>query len=138
MYDRDNQIALLVGKTIESFIDDDHRILFVCTDGSAFEMYHMQDCCELVSVYDIKGDLRSLIGGTVIAAEKHVSGDWPADVPTPSYLESFTWTTYVIQTDKAISVIRWIGQSNGYYSESVYFGMTHRPIGLKDADLDLS
>jgi hypothetical protein len=136
MYYQSNQISLLVGKTIESIADDDHRILFVCTDGSAFEMYHMQDCCESVSVYDIKGDLQSIVGGTVIAADESASGDWPADVPTPKWLESFTWTTYVIQTDRSISVIRWLGQSNGYYSESVYFGMTHRPIGLKDADLE--
>lgn len=132
MYDRDNQIAMLIGKTIKSVKEDGDRILFVCTDGSAFEMYHMQDCCESVNIYDIKGKLDSLIGGAVIAAEEHVSGDWPAEVPTPDWVESFTWTTYVIQTDNAISVIRWLGQSNGYYSESVYFGMTHKPINLKE------
>ena len=132
MYDRDNQIAMLIGKTIKSVKEDGDRVLFVCTDGSAFEMYHMQDCCESVNIYDIKGELGSLVGQTVIAAEEHVSGDWPAEVPTPDWLESFTWTTYVIQTDSAISVIRWLGQSNGYYSESVYFGMTHKPIDLKE------
>jgi hypothetical protein len=131
MYDRDNQIFLLVGKTIETIVDDSDRILFGCTDGSTFEMYHMQDCCESVSVYDIKGDLQSLVGGVVVATDESTSGDWPSDVPEQEWVESFTWTTYVIQTDKSISVIRWLGQSNGYYSESVYFGMTHRPIDLK-------
>lgn len=55
--------------------------------------------------------------------------DWPADVPSPDYCDSFTWTTHRIQTKAGVEVIvRWLGESNGYYGEDVHFGRTHKPL----------
>lgn len=126
-------IAMMIGKKLESFEQDNDRVLLVCEDGSAFEMYHMQDCCEHVAVNDIKGELQSLVGSMIISTTEDVSGDWPADVELDYRPESFTWTTYTIQTAEAACIIRWLGQSNGYYSENVYFGMTHKPIKLAES-----
>ena len=124
--------ALLVGRTIERIETnkENDEMLFVCTDGEAFRAYHMQDCCESVIIHDIKGTLCDLIGHAIVeASEDEDIENWPPDVEKPEYCESFTWTTHRFKAaNGAEVVVRWLGESNGYYSESVYFQRTHLPV----------
>lgn len=128
-------LNLLVGRTLRSVIvnADRDRIIFACEDGEAFTAYHMQDCCESVTIHDIQGELDSLIGSKIVRTIESINDkNWPADVDlsVKTYSDSFTWTTHVIETASGASVaIRWYGASNGYYSESVHFGRTHSPLG---------
>ena len=114
----------LVGKTLKSVENkDNEEIIFTTIDGDIFMLYYEEDCCELVTVEDICGDLIDLVGSVILAAEEVVSEDDvnPEGVPIPEYQESFTWTFYKIDTAKGGVTIRWYGESNGYYSESVSF-----------------
>lgn len=86
------------------------------TDGGNFVMYHSQDCCESVSISDLCGDVMDLIDAKVLSASED-----GRDATEDEASESGTWTFYNIQTDKGHVQIRWLGVSNGYYSESVYF-----------------
>lgn len=96
------------------------RVTFSCSDGTRWEMYHSQDCCESVDVQDIAGDPADLIGLVLDAREE--SGDTdPVGYQGSEWRESFTWTFYVIQTNKGAVTIRWLGESNGYYGETPYF-----------------
>lgn len=118
-------IEVLIGKTlakIEAIGND--RLTFICTDGTAYAAYHMQDCCESVGIHDIAGDLQSLIGLPITSATCDVSKEWPADVVQEGS-ESFTWTTHTLGTEAALVRVRWLGESNGWYGEDVHFGMTH-------------
>lgn len=64
---------------------------------------------------DIIGDKEDLIGAELIKASEDTSdASDEAD-------ESGTWTFYNFITSKGAVTIRWLGQSNGYYSESVDF-----------------
>jgi hypothetical protein len=81
-------------------------------------MYHSQDCCESVSIEDVEGDICDLIGSPIVLAEEAPSQD---EQPGRDHGDSFTWTFYRLATEKGFVVIRWYGESNGYYSERVDF-----------------
>lgn len=82
-------------------------------------MYHDQDCCEAVSIDDIVGDINDLIGSPLTMAEEVTNPDGLGR--KDEYDESYTWTFYKFATNKGYVTIKWYGESNGYYSESVDF-----------------
>ena len=109
-------ISILRRKTLKSIDVDQVRdeILFTTTKGEKYIMCHIQDCCEDVTIEDITGDLDNLIGTPILYA-KEISDEDPNAVP------SGTYTFYKLATVKGWVDIRWYGESNGYYSESVDF-----------------
>jgi hypothetical protein len=111
----------LIGKTMKAVENQDgEEVIFTTEDDRKYHMYHSQDCCESVRVEDICGDLQDLVGSPILKAEESSSDKNPPGV-TPEYQDSFTWTFYNLATAKGHVTIRWYGESNGYYSESVYF-----------------
>lgn len=120
------EFSTLIGKHLTSVTMNEARdeIDFVCGDGSSYRMLHNQDCCEGVSVEDVIGDLADLQDANVLDAREESSSDTDPPGYDPGedrYRESFTWTFYIIQTNKGAVTIRWLGESNGYYSEGVDF-----------------
>lgn len=97
------------------------KITFETASGREFAMYHMQSCCESVSVEEVIGDISDILNLPITLAEEVTNAPTP-DKSTVEYLgESFTWTFYKIGTVKGVVTFRWYGTSNGYYSESVDF-----------------
>ena len=121
-FDNDISFAELIGKVLTSIEKSDGKIVFKAGDGAQYKMYHDQDCCEIVYVESIVGDLDDLIGEPILVAEEATSDQDPADYKNASeYRDSFTWTFYKLATRKGYVDIRWLGESNGYYSERVSF-----------------
>jgi hypothetical protein len=118
----DTSFSELVGKTLVEIIgkERDDQIIFKTDNGDAYRLYHSQDCCESVSVEDIIGDIQCLIGSPILMAEEATSDKNPEGIEK-EYQDSFTWTFYKLATIKGYVTIRWYGESNGYYSESVDF-----------------
>ena len=110
-------VDVLKGKTLSSVEGDNYELVFKTTDGETYRMYHEQDCFESVVLEDVAGDLQDLVGSEILIAEE-VEGESPADFEA---YESYTWTFYKFATRKGYVDLRWLGQSNGYYSESVSF-----------------
>ena len=114
----------LLGKTLTECSEGTggvSEVLFRTTEGKTYRLSHIQDCCEEVELQDLCGDLSDLVGSPITQAEENSSGEH-----TPVRCEDGgdqfgMWTFYRIATAKGQVVMRWYGESNGYYSESVDF-----------------
>lgn len=110
----------MIGAVVEAIVGgsvDSEDMRMRTRDGRTFRFWHSSDCCENVRIAEIHGDLADLIGHPLVEAEE-VSSD---GVPSPDNCESFTWTFYKFSTARGSVTVRWLGESNGYYSESVDF-----------------
>ena len=107
-------IENMIGKVFTSVTQDGETMTFA-NDKEVFTFLHYQDCCESVSIEDIVGDLSDLEGEPLLIAEE-VSGEAPV---LDGYHECVEWTFYKFATRKGYVDVRWLGESNGYYSASV-------------------
>lgn len=118
----------MIGRTFVTITGDvgSDEMIFTDSDGRWVRFYHSSDCCdccESVDVADIIGDLSDLLDSPMVLAEVANSDEMPA----PTYgsddhkyeSESYTWTFYRFGTVKGTVTVRWLGESNGYYSEGV-------------------
>ena len=80
-----------------------------------------------MTIEDIVGDLSDLVESPILMAEEatNANNENPEGVPQKLYQESFTWTFYKLATVKGYVTVRWYGESNGYYSESVDWGKAY-------------
>jgi len=101
---------------------EEDTIKFYALSGKVYQMYHNQDCCESVYIEDINGDINKLIGYPIVKAEERIEN------PEISGYESITFTFYTIASTKGYVDIRWHGESNGYYSESVDIAIKNYPV----------
>lgn len=74
---------------------------------------HNQDCCENVGIEQIDGDLSDLEGVPLMMAQEAT-----CENPEPGDDCSY-FTFYKFATIKGYVTVRWLGESNGYYSTSV-------------------
>jgi hypothetical protein len=126
-----NNLSDIIGKIVtETEVDYTENVIQLKTsDGCTYRMMHNQDCCETVHIEDICGDMNDLVGSPILMAEEATSQDPTPEMELQEHLhlmeepsnESRTWTFYKFATVKGYVTIRWLGQSNGYYSENVDF-----------------
>lgn len=119
-HEYNTKIEDIIGKTLTSVERTDYdgdTLTFYADDGTIYDMYHSQDCCESVTIEDICGDLQDLVGSPILMSEEVHSDAEKKEV----WHESVTWTFYKFATTKGYVTIRWYGVSNGYYSETATF-----------------
>ena len=107
------QFPAMIGKVFTSVWATDSRLVFE-NEREAFSFEHYQDCCETVEIKDITGDLKDLIGTPVLLAEMTWREATPGEVG-----ECGTWSFYKFRTINGDVTVCWLGESNGYYSETV-------------------
>ena len=100
---------------VKSKDDDYNDFLMFIGKQNSFVFYHLQDCCECVAIEDISGNLKDLLESPLTMAEV-VSEDAKVGQECD---ESGTWTFYKFATINGYVTVRWLGESNGWYSEEV-------------------
>jgi len=117
--DTQQGMAQMLGKTFVQVTGSvgGNEMTFKTATGERFMFAHSQDCCESVDINDIVGDLQDLVGEPLLVAEQ-VQGETPVDFDQGD-LDCVTWTFYKFATLKGYVDVRWLGESNGYYSENV-------------------
>lgn len=107
----------LVGKTPIAFRggNGDDVLELTMSDGSVYQFYHQQSCCESVYIEDIAGDINDLLNSEITVAEERESNE----PPLSRYHDDYKWTFYELGTARGYATIRWYGHSNGYYGVGV-------------------
>jgi len=106
----------LVGEVLEAIDVDKEKdqILFTTRSGRQFLIHHEQDCCETVEIVGQDGCFLKLVGKPIVEAREIA-----IDTSDDDNSDSQTTTTLVFRVDGETVISRWVGDSNGYYSESV-------------------
>ena len=107
-------VEQLTGMTITAVVyKESNESLLIHLNTHVLEMIHQQDCCEIVYLADVVGSFEDLIGYPLLeVSESFAEGELEG-------YESSTVSYYNFNTVKARVQLRWVGESNGYYSETV-------------------
>lgn len=116
----ENCLSELEGEVISTVegAETGWETIITTESGKAIKIYHEQNCCEHVSIEDSEVD--NIVGGYC-----HFAGFVDEETPVITtnddyyYDNSQTWSFLKIETSKGSIWQRWLGESNGYYSERV-------------------
>lgn len=106
-------IDQIKGMTITAVVyKETNESLLIHLNTHVLEMIHHQDCCESVYLADVVGEFEDLIGYPLIEVSESTVDIGNDDI-------SSTASYYNFKTLKASVQLRWLGESKGYYSETV-------------------
>ncbi len=113
----------LIGKSISvisTVVPGTEVIFFTLYDNSIWKMWYEDGAPVAATVAEVVGDIKDIMDSALLEAESISQKAKPEDIPE-GYDPSATWTFYKFRTRKGSVVIRWLGISNGWYSEKVNF-----------------
>lgn len=107
----------LKGQTLSRLKINDDSVSITSNVGR-YEISHSQDCCESVGVVKVEGRPEDILNSPIVMAEEDSD-----EIPGWQYSDgSHTWTSFYLKAENGASVKFWfLGESNGYYNESVNF-----------------
>ncbi len=141
-------IDVLLGKTIthvQGLQVNSEEVILTTQCGNVYQMGHVQEGDEHISLYSLRGNLDDVLHTPIVSVEEDIDDD-SCDSPV-----SRTWTYYRIVTAKGAFSIRWLGISDGNYSDMPLITditskprncaaapLMGQPYGITDSDLNES
>ena len=111
-YASTSKFEQIQGMTITAVVyKETNESLLIHLNNHVLEMIHHQECCETVYLADVVGSFEDLIGYPLLEVSETIVNNEIGESSTASY--------YNFRTVKASVQLRWVGESNGYYSETV-------------------
>ena len=107
------QVDLFRGQkitSIEGYEQNSDRVIFNFENGARIIFAHEPECCESVFLADLDENIQ--VGERLMFLEVRTQCLEPNEDH-----EGMTWTFITILTDKCHETMRWVGESNGWYSE---------------------
>lgn len=122
----ETSLNVLLGSILsEVFINEvEHQklgLVFKTVDNVFYKLEHVSECYESVTIEDINGDLSDLVGSPILVSEVVTKDATKEYMNSKEEIFSATWSFYKFATIKGHVVVRFIGVSNGCYSELVNF-----------------
>lgn len=106
-------------KRVDGLEPGSKNVLIVLESGRAVLMSHEQDCCERVALVEFSGLGPDELVGAVFA-KFEISSSRRLDYPDDEYSRDWKTDTWVsLLTSRGSTEFRWLGESNGFYSEDV-------------------
>jgi hypothetical protein len=115
---RELEINDIYGRTIIEIKHNKSEFAMTLENGDVALLHHLQECCEQFELNDVSGDVDDLINSPLIMCEMSQN-----DKAEPKEDFQATWTFYKLATINGYVTLRFIGESNGYYSEEVDFSI---------------
>lgn len=101
--------------------EDSDEVFFVFNDGGpVVKIYHCYDYGESVSINEVIGEPEDLIGYPLVVCDESDEEPTEEEKAQSDQLDRSTWTFYRFANHGGSLCLRWLGSSNGYYSEAVY------------------
>ena len=111
-YRSTSKFEQIQGMTITAVVyKETNESLLIHLNTHVLEMTHHQECCETVYLADVVGSFEDLIGYPLLEVSETIVNNEIGESSAASY--------YNFRTVKASVQLRWVGESNGYYSETV-------------------
>jgi hypothetical protein len=97
-------------KSIDGLKEDSEEVTINFGNDFKLVFYHDQDCCEYVRLEEYHGNIKN---GDIFRELKVEE----VNLEYEKYSHSSTATFIEVVTQNGLITMRWLGESNGYYSE---------------------
>lgn len=112
---RSTEIDEFVGKTFTHvWIPTSEHEIFFKNETEMYHLGHEQECCEVVELELIEGDLQDLVDTPILVAERE-----RVETQDKEWGDLYVTTFVKFRTMKGSVTLIWKGESNGYYGVDV-------------------